>query len=303
MSGHPYAGNRYAPSVTTSRYSRLGRGTGLGAALGLVRACHLGPTVAVTVLVTALAVASGRDVIGCVLVAAAVLTGQLSIGWCNDAVDAGRDVAAGRTGKPVVDGAVSVRTVWVAASAALALCVPLSLASGLAAGAVHLTGVAAAWAYDLRLKATVLSWLPYAVGFGSLPGFVTLGLPGHPWPAWWAVLAAALLGCGAHLANVLPDIPGDLATGVRGWPQRLGPARVRVLIPLPLLLATGLLAFGPPEPPGEGSWAAFAAAGAFTAAGLLLGRRSPRVPFAVAIAVAAVAVILLLTQGTAITAR
>jgi 4-hydroxybenzoate polyprenyltransferase len=288
--------------VTTSRYPRLGREAGLQAALGLVWACHPGPTVAVTTLVTALAVASVRDATGCMLVAAAVLIGQLSIGWCNDAVDAGRDTAAGRTGKPVVDGTVSTRTVWIAASAALALCVPLSLASGLAAGAVHLTGVAAAWAYDLRLKATMLSWLPYAVGFGSLPGFVTLGLPGHPWPAWWAVLAAALLGCGAHLANVLPDIPADLATGVWGWPQRLGTARVRVLIPLPLLLATALLVFGPPGLPGAGNWAALAAAGAFTVAGLLLSRRSPRIPFAAAIAVAAVDVLLLLAQGTAITA-
>ncbi|WP_344746314.1 UbiA family prenyltransferase [Streptosporangium vulgare] len=218
--------------MTTSRPSRLGPGPPLRAVRGLLLACHPGPTVAVTVLVTALAVASGRDAAGCALVAAAVLAGQLSIGWCNDAVDAARDAAAGRTGKPVASGAVGVRTVWAAALAALALCVPLSLASGPAAGAVHLTGVAAAWAYDLGLKATALSWLPYAVGFGSLPGFVTLGLPGHPWPAWWAVTAAALLGCGAHLANVLPDIPADLAGGVRGWPQRLGTARVRLLIPL-----------------------------------------------------------------------
>ncbi|GAA4200811.1 UbiA family prenyltransferase [Streptosporangium oxazolinicum] len=274
----------------------------LRAVRGLLLACHPGPTAAVTVLVTALAVASGRDAAGCALVAAAVLTGQLSIGWCNDAVDAARDAAAGRTGKPVASGAVSVRTVWAAAIAALVLCVPLSLASGPAAGAVHLVGVAAAWAYDLGLKATVLSWLPYAVGFGSLPGFVTLGLPGHPWPAWWAVTAAALLGCGAHLANVLPDIPADLAGGVRGWPQRLGTARVRVLIPVPLLAATALLVFGPPEPPGVGGWAALATAVAFTVGGAALGRCSPRVPFAAAIAVASVDVVLLLARGTAITA-
>ncbi|GAA2862205.1 UbiA family prenyltransferase [Streptosporangium fragile] len=288
--------------MTTSGHPSSDPGTALRAARGLLLACHPGPTAAVTALVTALAAASGRGTAGSALVGAAVLAGQLSIGWCNDAVDAGRDAAAGRAGKPVAGGAVSARTVWTAAVVAAALCVPLSLASGPAAGAVHLTGVAAAWAYDLGLKATALSWLPYAVGFGSLPGFVTLGLPGHPWPAWWAVLAAALLGCGAHLANVLPDIPADLATGVRGWPQRLGVARVRLLVPLPLLAATALLVFGPGEPPGAGSWAALTTAGVLTAAGLALGRGSPRIPFAAAVAVAAVDVILLLARGTAITA-
>ncbi|GAA2088936.1 UbiA family prenyltransferase [Actinomadura alba] len=281
--------------------SRAGQGT--AAAVGLLRACHPEPTVAVTVLVTALAVASGRGASGCVLVAVAILTGQLSIGWCNDAVDADRDTRAGRTGKPIVGGMVSARTVRTAAVVALVLCVPLSLASGPLAGAVHLTGVAAAWAYDLGLKATVLSWLPYAIGFGILPPFVTLGLPGRPWPAWWAVLAAASLGCGAHLANVLPDIPADLATGVRGWPQRLGAAGVRLLVPVPLLAASGLLVLGPSGSPGVASWVALAVAGALTAAGLALGGRSPRLPFAATIAVAAVDVVLLLARGTEITAR
>ena len=50
----------------------------------------------------------------CVLLAAALLTGQLSIGWCNDAVDRGRDVAAGRTDKPLAVGTLGVRTVWTA---------------------------------------------------------------------------------------------------------------------------------------------------------------------------------------------
>lgn len=277
-------------------------GSGFATAVALARACHPGPTVAVTVLVTALALACGHDARGCALVAAAVLTGQLSVGWCNDAADAARDVAAGRTDKPVAEGALAPRTVWIAAWTALVLCVPLSLAFGPAAGGVHLTGVAAAWAYDLGLKATVFSWLPYAVGFGSLPPFVTLGLPGAPWPAWWAVLAAALLGCGAHLANVLPDIQDDLATGVRGWPQRLGAARVRVLVPAPLLLATVLLVLGPPGAPGPGGWTALAVATAFACAGPSLAGRWPKAPFAGAVAVAAVDVLLLLAMGTTITA-
>jgi 4-hydroxybenzoate polyprenyltransferase len=268
-----------------------------------VRACHPGPTVAVTTLVVALAVVSGRDAAGCALVAAAVLAGQLATGWCNDAVDADRDTVAGRTDKPIVEGVVSVGVVRAAAVVALVLCAPLSLAAGALAGTVHLVGVAAAWAYDLGLKATAASWLPYAVGFGSLPAFVTLGLPGHPWPAWWVLLAAALLGCGAHLANVLPDIGADLATGVRGWPQRLGATRVRMLVPVPLLVASVLLVFGPPGSPGAASWAALAAAVALTGAGLLAGGRSPRVPFAATIAVAAVDVLLLLASGTDIAGR
>ncbi|MGW1667157.1 UbiA family prenyltransferase, partial [Streptomyces microflavus] len=65
--------------------------------VGLLLACHPVPTVAVTALVTALAAAAGRDAEGCALVGAAVLSGQLSVGWCNDAVDAARDRAAART--------------------------------------------------------------------------------------------------------------------------------------------------------------------------------------------------------------
>ncbi|MEV0040413.1 UbiA family prenyltransferase [Streptomyces sp. NPDC050804] len=267
---------------------------GIAALLG---ACHPGPTAAVTLLITGLAVAAGQSASGCLLVAAAVLTGQLSVGWSNDALDAARDTAAGRTAKPVVRGAVGARTVGAAALIALALCVPLSLAYGWPAGAVHLVGVAAAWTYNLRLKSTVLSWLPYAVGFAALPAFVTLGLPGQPRPAWWIVTAAALVGVGAHLGNVLPDVDSDLALGVRGWPQRLGPARIRLLLPAPLVAATVLLALG-----GPGVLGAVAVALALVAGvgGSLMGRHRPKLPFLAAILVAGVDVALLLWQGTAL---
>ena len=100
----------------------------------------------------------------------------------------------------------TVRTAMLAAAVAV---VPLSLLSGLFAGCLHLVAVASAWAYNLRLKATPLSVLPYAVSFGLLPAFVTAGLPGQP-VVGWLVAAGALLGAGAHFANVLPDIDDDL---------------------------------------------------------------------------------------------
>ncbi|WP_053743046.1 UbiA family prenyltransferase [Streptomyces sp. NRRL WC-3618] len=267
---------------------------------GLAGSCHPGPVVAVTALMAALAVTAGQSAARGVLTAAAVLTGQLSVGWCNDAFDASRDIETGRRGKPVVDGTVGVTEVWVAAYAALALCVPLSLACGLWAGAVHLAGVAAAWAYDLRLKATAWSWAPYALGFAALPAFVALGLPGQPWPAWWVVTAGALLGIGAHLGDVLPDIRGDLATGVRGWPQRLGPDGTRLLLPVPLVAASALLVLGPAGPPGRGGAAALTVAVLVAVAGAVLGRRRKRAAFAAAVTVAAVDVTLLLLGGSGI---
>ncbi|MCZ4119730.1 UbiA family prenyltransferase [Streptomyces sp. H39-S7] len=267
----------------------------------LARSCHPGPTAAVTVLIAVLAGAAGHTAALTALIAAAVLTGQLSVGWCNDAFDARRDLAAGRRDKPIAAGAVRTGTVWIAAGCALALCVPLSLACGPLAGSVHLAGVAAAWAYDLRLKATAWSWLPYAAGFASLPAFVALSLPGHPWPAWWIVCAGALLGVGAHLGDVLPDIRGDLAAGVRGWPQRLGTFGTRLLLPLPLVAATAVLVLGPAGPPGTRSAVALLAAVAVAVAGSVAGRRRQRAAFAAAVVVAALDVALLVGRGAAIT--
>lgn len=264
----------------------------------LFRACHPEPTAAVTVLVTALAVMAGRGAAGSMAVAVAVLAGQLSVGWSNDAVDAHRDTACGRRDKPVASGAIPQRWAAAAAGTALALCVPLSLLSGVTAGAVHVTGVLAGWAYNLVLKRTVLSPLPYAVGFASLPAFITLGLRPAAWPAWWAVTAAALLGVAAHLVNVLPDIGDDLAAGVRGLPQRLGPAACRWVAPLVMLTATGVLVAGPTGEVRPAEWALGAVASAVTVAGTALPLGSGnRWPFRAVLIGSGIAVSLLLLRG------
>lgn len=229
-----------------------------------------------------------------VLLAAAVAAGQLSVGWCNDRADLGRDLATGRRDKPLVAGTVSAAAVARAAGTALLLCVPLSLASGPLAGAVHLAGVAAAWGYNLRLKGTAVSWAPYALAFGLLPAFVTLGLPGAPWPPPWLMAAAALLGAGAHFANVLPDIEDDLATGVVGLPQRLGARRSAALAGLLVLGSTAALVAGPPGRVTAYGWALLGA----TATALLLACRRPagRLPFLTVMAVAGADVVLLVAE-------
>lgn len=262
----------------------------------LLRASHPEPTVAVTAVATALAVSSGLGP-GSLWVGAAFLSGQLSVGWSNDWVDRDRDVRTGRSDKPVARGEVPLPTVRAAALTAAAACVPLSLAMGLRPGLVHLLAVVAAWAYNVRLKATALSWAPYALAFGLVPSIIVLGLPGAPWAAWWATAAGALLGVGAHLANALPDLDDDAATGVRGLPHRLG-ARASAAAAAGLLLtATGLLALGPGDA-GPVEVLVLVLAAAVTAAGLVRARRpGSRAAFRAAMVVAVLGVGLLVARG------
>jgi 4-hydroxybenzoate polyprenyltransferase len=272
----------------------------VGTVRGLVRACHPEPTAAVTAVAAALAAASGRGPQGTAAVAAAVLAGQLSVGWMNDYLDRDRDVRVARTDKPVVAGALAPATLRTATAVAAVAVVPLSLLSGWLAGTLHLIAVASAWSYNLRLKATALSVVPYAVSFGLLPAFVTAGLPGHP-VYGWLVGAGALLGAGAHFANVLPDIDDDLATGVRGLPQRLGATASRIAAGVLLAAASVLLAVGPPGPPGVLGIAAVAVAVLAGIGAAVLGRRpGSRAAFLGVLVVAAVDVALLVASGSAL---
>jgi 4-hydroxybenzoate polyprenyltransferase len=269
-------------------------------ARGLVRACHPEPTAAVTAVSAALAAAVGRGFAGTVAGTAAVLAGQLSIGWMNDYLDRDRDVRTARPDKPVAVGTldpVVVRTAMVVAAVAV---VPLSLLSGVLAGALHMVAVASAWAYNLGVKATPLSVLPYAVSFGLLPAFITAGLPGRP-VVGWLVAAGALLGAGAHFANVLPDIADDLSTGVRGLPHLLGPAGSRVAAAVLLLAASVVLAVGPAGPPGLLGVGAVAVAVVCGVGAAVLGRRpGSRAAFLGVLVVAVVDVALLIGSGAAV---
>lgn len=191
---------------------------------GLLRASHPLPCLAVTAFATAFGVvAVGLGPGTAALLALAVLTGQLSVGWSNDWLDVSRDVVAGRSDKPVPAGLVPRSVVGVAALLGLSACVVASLALGLLPGAVHLVAVASAWAYNARLKATWASPLPYAASFGLLVAVATTSGAPARWPSVGVVVATALLGVGAHFANTVGDTEADRLTGVRGLPQRIGP--------------------------------------------------------------------------------
>jgi 4-hydroxybenzoate polyprenyltransferase len=227
---------------------------------GLALSCHPLPTVAVTMLSAGLAALASLPVGRGVLVTAAVFTGQLSIGWSNDYLDAERDTAVQRSDKPVAVGALAPTIAGVAAIVALAVTLALSAALGWPGGGVALVVVLCGWLYNLGLKATVLSWLPYAIAFGTLPAVATLSASPPRWPAPWALTAGALLGVAAHLANVLPDLRDDVANGVRGLPHRLGGRITSLTAATILLAASAVILFGPGGPPSSWRAAGFVAA-------------------------------------------
>ena len=265
----------------------------------LVRAGHPGPSLAISALIAVLAAQAARRGAGPVgLVVPAVVTGQFSIGWSNDFFDAGRDATAGRRDKPVVTGGVSRRAVGAAGVAALAASLALGLDIGAVAGLVNAVMMAAGWAYNAGLKSTPASGLTYMLGFGLIPAFAASTLPGHPAPRAVVTAAAAVLGLGAHFANVIHDLDGDRLAGVRGLPQRVaarfGPGAVRLTALMLLLAASALLALSAAGPHRWVSLAGLGVAAVVAAA----GAASPgRLPFLAAISIGAIDVALFVFGG------
>ena len=275
----------------------------LPAAVGLARATHPLPTVGVTALTTSLAIATGTSPARTALLAAAVVSGQVAVGLHNDLVDRDRDRAVGRPDKPLATGAVSLSAARAALAGAVLSCVVLSLSLGTAPAVAHLSAVAIAGAYNgglggnAGLKGTWASWVPYAGAFALLPVTVWLVSPMAGLPPWWLVSAAALLGAGAHGANVLPDLADDRATGIRGLPHRLPEPALRVVTSALLLAGLALVTV---SPRGDASWEPVAlGAGAALAVSANLPQVRRQWPLLAALGIGMLAIVILVARGRA----
>ena len=209
----------------------------------LFKSSHPMPSLAVALFSMLFAVGVGLGVDRIALVGLAVLLQQFSVGLSNDWLDLARDRASGRTDKPVAKGSLTSSLVRNSSFAA-------GFTALLAAGLLGWQSLGwmvfmlvAGWAYNLGLKATAFSVLPYAVGFGILPMFVTLSLEQSQIPPAWVVVVAALLGVSAHFANTLPDLLEDRATGVRALPHIVGQKISALVIAATAILASSIAVY------------------------------------------------------------
>ena len=154
---------------------------------------------------------------------------QLGIGAVNDLIDAPRD-AGHKPGKPIPAGLVSRRLAASIALGAFGLGIALAAPAGPIVLGLALVVIAIGLAYDLRLKGTAWSWLPFAVGIPILPVFGWAGATGGLDPVFMVLVPAAVAGGAAlAIANSLVDVDRDRAAGVSSVAVALGEGTARTV--------------------------------------------------------------------------
>lgn len=198
---------------------------------------------------------------------------QAAVGALNDVVDAPLD-AGRKPGKPIPAGLVRPvvgRRIAVAAGVAgLVLAAPSGAATLVLAGVLLGLGVV----YDLRLKGTAWSWLPFAIAIPLFPTYGWLGSAGTV-PVIWALVVPTAMVAGAALAiaNASVDIERDRAAGIASVATHIGRGRAWaihvVLLGTVVLVAMASLVAGG----GDGPFpAGIALAGVLLAGGAWLVR-------------------------------
>jgi 4-hydroxybenzoate polyprenyltransferase len=250
---------------------------------------HPGPSLLVTLVLVAIAGLAGRgvpDAVRILQLTGTMLPIQLSIGVINDVVDLPDDAIA-QPYKPLARGVLGrSRAGWIGVVLGLiglGVAATINLPTlGLAAAALG-----AGLAYDLGLRRTPLSWVPWWGGMAVLPLLAYASAGSIPSRLLIVIPLAALIAVGLHLANALPDIDADRSAGVHSLPVIAGVGFARWAGPAALVLAA-LAALALAVPLGQAGPRLFAGA-AVLGCGVVAvaARRTPR-PFPILAALSAV---------------
>lgn len=155
------------------------------------------------------------------LLLAGMLGGQLAIGASNEWRDRESD-ALDKPHRPIPAGAVSADGALRLTAVGLLV---MLLAGALLGGwelALLAVGTGAGLLYNLWLKRTPLSWLPYLIALPLLPVWVWLVMGTFEPALLWLYPLGSTFVLAIHLAQTLPDIAADRTRGEHGLGVVLG---------------------------------------------------------------------------------
>ena len=151
---------------------------------------------------------------------------QAAIGAVNDVVDAPRDRGR-KPGKPIPAGLLTSSAATGIALVTAAAGVVLSVASGLPTAGVAIAVLGVGLIYDLVLKGTSWSWVPFAAGIPLLPVYAWLGAVGRLPDLFLLLLPMAVVsGAALAMANALADVERDRAARTESVATRFGQGNV-----------------------------------------------------------------------------
>jgi 4-hydroxybenzoate polyprenyltransferase len=220
--------------------------------VGAIRLTHPFPSILDGIISGSIATLAGGSPPTAIRLGLAMVALQLGIGAVNDLIDAPRDAGL-KPGKPIPAGLVSSGAAGQIALAALGVGLLLAVATGPLVAGLAVLVIAIGLAYDLRLKGTAWSWLPFAVGIPILPVFGWAGATDGLDPMFAVLVpAAAAAGAALAIANSLVDVERDRAAGVSSVAVALGEGTARSVALLLLggvavaaALSTSVLGGGP----------------------------------------------------------
>lgn len=173
------------------------------------------------------------------LVVSAHTAMQLAIAMLNDYCDRVRD-SVGKPEKPIPRGLVTPREALIAGCGMIVLMALLLLPLPPLAWLLSLLYLALGLGYNLGLKATPLSGIVFALAMPLIPLYAFAGV-GRSLPFLiWLIPVGFFLGVALNLANSLPDLEEDAASGARTLAVVLG-LRRSFLTTQTLLVLTALL--------------------------------------------------------------
>ncbi len=206
-------------------------------------ATHFPQALTMVVLTTLLCVLLGLSGWAVLWVIIATASGQASVGWFNDYLDAQVDKSLDRKHKPVVRHSLNPENLKKPIIVTSLIAIPFSfLAAGWIGGLAHLGAIGSAQIYNRYLSRTVWSWLPYAVSFALLPIFCWQAASKDIGPSANILVIAVLVGVIAHIFNALPDLELDRRVRFGGLVVYLGRTKsIALIVVLGLILLTLLI--------------------------------------------------------------